>query len=160
MHCVDLVKSFQTNINNLLAKIGVDTAKNEPSKVWRIPRRTTIGTLCPASRGRGRRGPEAGGGSRRTRTRATRRRPPDPDGQFKRTTFESRFSEHLHVSRFSDFLGIWWSCHQYYQNPLNYDRGSGAKEWIWERYMHKHFKPKRANRWNAEMKKTRRKKQM
>ena len=27
---VDLVKSFQT----LLAKIGLDTAENEPSKVW------------------------------------------------------------------------------------------------------------------------------
>ena len=32
---VDLVKSFPTSIYYLLAKIGVDTAENEPLKVWR-----------------------------------------------------------------------------------------------------------------------------
>mgnify|MGYP003318247517 CR=1 FL=1 len=35
VHLVDLVKSFQTSIYYLLAKIGFDTAENEPLKVWR-----------------------------------------------------------------------------------------------------------------------------
>ena len=42
VHLVDLVKSFQTSIDyfvftiylHLLAKIGVDTAENEPLEVW------------------------------------------------------------------------------------------------------------------------------
>ena len=35
MHCVDLGESFPTNSNEyLLAKIGVDTAENEPLEVW------------------------------------------------------------------------------------------------------------------------------
>ena len=33
VHLVDLVKSFQTSIQYLLAKFGVDTAENEPLKV-------------------------------------------------------------------------------------------------------------------------------
>ena len=35
VNLVDLVKSFQTSIWNLLAKFGVDTAENEPLKVCR-----------------------------------------------------------------------------------------------------------------------------
>ena len=31
---VDLVKSFQTKVYYFLAKVGVDTAENEPCKVW------------------------------------------------------------------------------------------------------------------------------
>ena len=36
MHCVDLGESFPTSYSNeyLLAKIGVDTAENEPLKIW------------------------------------------------------------------------------------------------------------------------------
>ena len=35
VNIVDLVKSFPTNSNEyLLAKIGVDTAENEPLEVW------------------------------------------------------------------------------------------------------------------------------
>ena len=37
MHCVDLGESFQIDPNSneyLLAKIGVDTAENEPLEVW------------------------------------------------------------------------------------------------------------------------------
>ena len=33
VNLVDLVKSFESNIYYLLAKIGVDTAENEPLKV-------------------------------------------------------------------------------------------------------------------------------
>ena len=34
VHCVDLGESFPTRIYYLLAKIGVDTAENEPLEVW------------------------------------------------------------------------------------------------------------------------------
>ena len=36
MHFVDLVKSIPTSIWYLLAKIGFDTAENEPVKNWQI----------------------------------------------------------------------------------------------------------------------------
>ena len=32
---VDVVKSFPANSYSLLVKIGIDTAENEPLKVWR-----------------------------------------------------------------------------------------------------------------------------
>ena len=34
VHCVDLGESFPTSIYYLIAKIGVDTAENEPLEVW------------------------------------------------------------------------------------------------------------------------------
>ena len=35
VNLVDLVKSFLTSINYVVAKVGVDTPENEPLKVWR-----------------------------------------------------------------------------------------------------------------------------
>ena len=35
VHFVDLVKSFPTSIYYILANIGVDTAENEPLRMWR-----------------------------------------------------------------------------------------------------------------------------
>ena len=34
VHCVDLGESFPNSNEYLLAKIGVDTAENEPLEVW------------------------------------------------------------------------------------------------------------------------------
>ena len=47
VHCVDLGESFPNSNEYLLANFGFDTADNEPSKVCRIPRRSSAGCTGP-----------------------------------------------------------------------------------------------------------------